>query len=145
MTNTIGQKIDSLIPKSIDDIIRKNRDQGRLYLTTPEKIKGLTRAIVDVKNSVRDTINDWRLITIDVKGYGTKTMLLGDAVRYGGPWITSNVLAVDLGTGIVVTANSTYRLGSIGEGEPPEDHLILVCAFLSQTCGEHFGVPAFFY
>lgn len=135
----------TLIPKSLDDIIRLHKDEASIYLSTSDQIQGLTRAIVDInERDVKDTVENWRLISLDSKGK-VAVLLLGDGRESRHPWITSPLQAVDLGAGLVVTTNSVYALGTPGEGEPDTDHLIRICAFLAPGAQQYFGIPAFFY
>jgi len=138
--------LQNMLPQSLDDIIRLHRDEARLYLSTPEQIKDLSRAIVGMDlDGAKDTLEGWYLITLDAGAVGKKIMLLGDGLRNRAPWITSAVKAVDLGAGFAVTHNSTYQLGTPGEGEPSQHLLIQVCAYFTPSIQQHFGIPAFFF
>jgi hypothetical protein len=121
-------------PKSLDDIIKSHRDLVSVYLATETQLDELAGEIRAAGNSVKDEIEDWRFITVDVAGMGTKVMLLGHALRRKETWITSKVEGIDLEAGFVRTANSIYRLaGARGIGEPPLYHLLHVCHWFHRT------------
>lgn len=146
MDAKLQEAVEAAIPKTLDEIIRENRHQARLYLSTDAEITGLTKAIVNV-HDVRDEIADWRFVTIDVEKAGATVLLLGFALRQEKSWVTSRVVAIDLGTRIVATENSIYRLsGGRGEGEPPVPHLLHLCSALhTWGFGRHLGVLEVFY
>lgn len=148
MTETLSEALNKAVPKNLDEIIRANRDMASFYLSTDAQIVELNRAIAEV-DQVKDEIEDWRFITLDVGELGTKVMLLGDAQRQRESWITSTVCAIDFDTKLVVTANSVYRLvGERGNGEPPLNHLLHVCHWLHKTnanAAKHFDVLNVFY
>lgn len=97
---------------------------------------------------LKDTINNWRLISLYVKKSDSiQVLLLGDSAANNHPWITSPVGSIDFRKKVVLTASgSIYKLGSPGNGEPPKEHLICICAaFHSWGSGVFLGVPEFFY
>lgn len=148
MTETLSEALNKAVPKNLDEIIRANRDMASFYLSTDAQIAELNRTIAEV-DQVKDEIEDWRFITLDVGELGTKVMLLGDAQRQRKSWITSTVCTIDFDTKLVVTANSVYRLvGERGNGEPPLNHLLHVCHWLHETnanAAKHFDVLNVFY
>lgn len=143
------QSITTLIPQSLDDIIRKRRGEAALRMASESDIEAL-KADID-HDLTNDVVDDWRLISIVVKAPGgielVKVLLLGGSRNHdGAPWITSQVRKIDLARNVLITDNSIYGLGRRGEGEPNRHHLIAVCAaFHKWGFGETFGVPHFFY
>lgn len=140
--------LEALIPKSLDDVIRKNRDAASLRLTTDKELFELFEGIIP--GPLKETIEDWRFISLHLQTpdrSATLTFLLGNRLSNGNPRITSDVTKVDLYRGLVVTkSGSLYKLGSKGEGKPPFEGLVMICsAFHSWGFGEALGVPHFYY
>lgn len=141
------QAITNIIPQSLDDIIRENREHVELLLSTEEEISTLVRPIANPP-SLKDTIDDWRMISLVDKGQArTSVLLLGNSQKNHSAWITSPVLEVDFDQMVVLTrSGSLYQLGSRGNGQPTRDQLIHVCATLhTWGLGEFLGAPHFFY
>lgn len=144
----LSAALEALIPKSLDDVIRKNRNAARLRMTTDKELFELYGSLVP--GPLKETIEDWRFISLDLQslaGSVTMTFLLGNRLSNGNPRITSDVIKVDLDRGLVVTnSGSLYKLGSKGKGEPPFEGLVMISsAFHSWGFGEALGVPSFFY
>jgi len=145
-SDDIARKLEALIPKSLDDIVRAHRDQARLRLAGGEEIMELYCEIRP--GQVKDRLEDWRFIALQLLEAGeVQVMLLGNKASDGQARITSLVRQVDLDRQLVVTqSGSLYQLGKPGKGEPPFEHLILVCAaFHNWGFGHYLGVPCFFY
>lgn len=141
------QHIDDLIPKTLDDIIRKNRELMELGLSTPDEIRAL-QAEVQQGLPIKDMIDDWHLISLRSKQSGdVKILLLGQSQKENIAWMTSLIVRIDLTQSVIVTqSGSLYGLGSQGAGEPSRGQLIHVCATLHKWgSGEFLGVPHFFY
>lgn len=140
----LGAKIEKLLPKCLDDVIRLNRDQARLYLTTDEEIMSLHEEVTP--GQPKRLLDDWRFISLKFADLNEPyVMLIGNSSRTAGPKITSNVRQIDLDRGFVVTNNSLYQLGKKGQGEPPTDQIYFMCAaFNDWGFGAYFGVPPFF-
>jgi hypothetical protein len=93
-----------------------------------------------------DTIDEWRIIAIRQVGAPPLLSLLGRTVGMGGVRMTSEIAGLDVNRGLCRTRNSLYRLGFPGEGEPPQEDLICVCAILHRWgVGRLIGAPEFFY
>lgn len=153
MSKSIEEKLQSMIPGNLDDIIRANRDKMSLRLATDNEIAGLYKPLIAPQT--RSDITGWYIIA---RVFGEELRkhapsgtppamfhLLG--YRDGQTWITSDIYNIDLDAGLVLTRNSIYRLsGPRGEGEPDEDLLIHICAAFHQWgFGRDLGVPPFFY
>jgi hypothetical protein len=140
--NTI---ISELMPKTLDEIIRVNRDQAQLRLAKTPEIDALVRKI-DAPLDIKDEIDEWRLVSfIDKSSNTSLIMLLGDSKRKKRPAITSPVVSIDFARGIALTrSHSVYKLGNRGLGEPPENDIYCLCAALhSWGSGAALGVPFF--
>lgn len=149
MEDQLAAAIDALIPKSLDDIIRANRDRMSLHLANADEIAPLTTTI-STNHPAKAEIDDWRLIAATlVTGQGehiTPLYQLGNNGRLN--WMTSVITGIDLPAGLVTTkSGSIYRLvGEPGEGEPCMQHLLHVCAVLHEWgVGRSFGLPHIFY
>lgn len=139
--------LESLIPKSLDDIIRKNRNLFALGLASAEEIKAL-QSEIQPGLPVKDVIDDWRLICLrDLKKGTGIVFLLGDSQKEAVNWMTSTAIRIDLSQNVLATkSGSIYALGTPGVGEPHRDHLIHVCAtFHYWGMGVYFDMPPFFY
>lgn len=144
MSTIIAASDETLIPKSLDEVIRANRDRVALRHASEEEIMELYGPIRP--QAAKGRMENWHLIALHdfVRGHA-QIMLLGDRHDGRGPRITSNVEAVDLDRGYVVTQNSLYQLGKGGQGEPSVDQLIMVClAFHGWGFGGFLGVPQFY-
>jgi hypothetical protein len=150
----VREALEQMIPKSLDDVVRKSRGQFQIGLATAEELTLLAATIGD--GPIRDTIAEWRIIAFRAIGLAvgaqthavsrSRLLLLGRAAGMRCPWITSAVTGIDLDGRLVRTQNSVYRLGARGEGEPPQEDLICVCAAThSWGVGKLIGAPAFFY
>jgi hypothetical protein len=150
----IRETLERMIPKSLEDIVRKSRDQFQIGLATAEELAVLAATIE--AGPIRDTITEWRIIAFRTIGLSIDAqtqavsrsllLLLGRAAGTRCPWITSAVTEIDIDRRLVRTQNSLYRLGARGEGEPPQEDLICVCAATHRWgVGKLIGAPAFFY
>jgi hypothetical protein len=150
----IREALERMIPRSLEDIVRKARDQFQIGLATAEEMAVLAATVE--AGPIRDTITEWRIIafraislSVDAQTQAVSRsllLLLGRAAGTRCPWITSAVTEIDIDRRLVRTQNSLYRLGARGEGEPPQEDLICVCAATHRWgVGKRIGAPAFFY
>jgi len=138
--------VEALIPQSLDNIIRSNRDKAQLRLTTDEEIFTLHQVITP--GEPKDVLDDWNLITLYQPDLDfSQTFLLGDIRRNGHQRITSTVTGIDLDKQLIVTkSGSLYQLGTPKNGDPDVNQLYMVCsAFHDWGIGKMLGVPHFFY
>jgi hypothetical protein len=148
MTNAINQGISELIPKSLDDIIRANREESSLSLSTNEELDKLP-AIVEVvanQKSICAKLNNWRFVCLN--NNGTKAhFLTGIHEAQNCVWGTSVIVAIDMKHCLALTrSGNIYQLGTKGEGEPETDILLHICAqFHKWGIGGMLGVPHVFY
>ena len=147
-TNLIQQdamvaKIEEMIPKSLDDIIRKNRHLAQMRMATPEDILKL-EASVEITGTPM-LLNQWRLIALCEPGR-VQVFLIG-TTKAGKFRMTSRVMATNFDAMVFRTQSGTlYGLGEPGAGEPDQDDLMGICAVMtSWGMGAALGMPAFFY
>lgn len=146
MTEKLTAAVEALIPKSLDDIIRINRDKAQLRITTDEEIFELHQIITP--DEPKDVIDDWNLITLYQPDLDfSQIFLLGDIRRNGHQRITSVVTGIDLDKQFLITkSRSLYQLGTPKGGDPDLNQLMMVCsAFHNWGFGKLLGVPHFFY
>lgn len=142
--------IETLIPKSVNDIIKKHRDQCSLSLSSLDAVAKQLPTFTADGCTLTDEIRDWRFIDYQIRALpeGQAFLLLGESVRHGTAWMTSPVIKVDRHSRVVQTrSGSRYRLdGQPGEGEPPLKGRLHICAvFHSWGLGPTFGVPHIYY
>lgn len=126
----LAQHINALLPKSLDDIVRINRQHMTIRLATEKEIMELHHEIVPDREP-KMIIDNWRFVAFE-KSLDTfhrvDISLLGDRPDRGVR-ITSAVRKIDLDRQLVITHSGTlYGLGKPGDGEPPFDHLAMICA-----------------
>lgn len=142
------ENIDDYLPKSLDEIVRRRRDEVQIRLATAFEIKALGEFLGNTKISqgeVKDTISEWYPLAFRVRD-DLQIRLLGHFERKGVISMTSQVLLLDLAAGFAKTDNSLYRLGKPGEGEPPRAYLVQLCAILNDMgLGKTLGVPEVFF
>lgn len=148
MTNPLEQAVKELIPKSLDEIIRSNRDKCSLSLSTSDALDKLPMIVEVVENqkTVSAYLNRWRFVCLNSNG--TKShFLTGIHEAQNCVWATSVIVAIDLEHGLALTrSGSIYQLGTKGEGEPEPDILLHICAqFHNWGIGKMLGVPHIFY
>lgn len=137
--------VQALIPKSLDDIIRANREIASLALSTELELEKLHTQIS--APLIRDEVSNWQFISLRVNDKEVLRIivfLLG-RIKPGEAWMTSQVTGVDMDSGLVKTSNSVYKLMGNSASEAELD-LVHVCAtFHKWGFGTKFGVPEFFY
>lgn len=140
--------VQDLLPQSLDEIVRANRDKFRLSFATAEEMKSLERDIPS-GGPVRHTLEGWNVLMMHATAGGkvlSVPKLLGSVEGTGQCWITSTIKALDLDTGLVHTENSLYRVVGPRSFEPSVHLLLHVCVFLNQRgAGPFLGLPEFFY
>jgi hypothetical protein len=139
------ESIEALMPKSLDDVFRQNRDKASIHLSTDEELAPFLSNILE-KANLYATVEDWRLITLKSKTQEVyRVRLLGRLAHSGESWFTSVIRLIDFEHGVVQTHNNFYGLGNKGEGEPPFRDLAILCTSLNrQGLGAYFGIPSFF-
>ncbi|HEY9209971.1 MAG TPA: hypothetical protein VIO56_01060 [Methylotenera sp.] len=138
-------KIEALIPRGLDDIIRKNREHCQIRQATEDDLKPLLGEVAAAYPKL--VITNWHLVTVAISTGEQKTVLLGDICDgTGNTWITSKVVKLDLENGYLLThSGSLYLMVEKGEGEPSFEQLALLCSYFNRGgYGAFFGVPEFF-
>jgi hypothetical protein len=140
----IQQVLDQMIPRSLDDIVRLNRDQMQIGLATLDELSAQA-GVIELGQTL-DTIDEWRVVAIRQRGAPPLLSLLGHVVGTSRVRMTSEIIMFDVCRGLCRTRNSLYRLGLPGDGEPPQEDLICACAILHQWgIGRTIGAPEFFF
>lgn len=143
---SLGEQLERLLPKSLDDVLRANRDKMRLAFATHEEIQELADEVSST--GVRHAIKDWQFIVMhltDKDPTFKSVRLFGSVTATNEAWSTSHVVAIDMKNGLVKTSNSTYRLDGPQAAESELD-LLHVCASLHYwNLGAMFDVPYIFY
>jgi hypothetical protein len=142
------ENIDDYLPRTLDDIVRRRRDEVQIRLATAMEIAALGEFLGDAQmtpGEAKDTISEWYPVTFRVRD-DLHIRLLGRFERKGAISLTSQVLKLDLAADLAKTDNSLYRLGNPGEGEPPRHFVVLLCAILNDMgVGKTLGVPEVFF
>jgi hypothetical protein len=100
--------LERALPCSLDDIIRRGRDQASLGLATSADLERLMGDIVDGR--LRVVINGWHLVALRIRatdGEAVYVYLLGYAQATCETWITSNVVSIDMKNGYVRTKSGS--------------------------------------
>jgi hypothetical protein len=145
MSDGLKEKIEALIPKGLDDIIRLNREHCQIRHATEDDLKPLLGEVKEAYPKL--VITRWHLVTISISTGEQKTVLLGDICDgSGNTWVTSKIVKLDLESGYLrTTSGSLYLMAEKGEGEPSFEQLALLCSYFNRGgYGAFFGVPEFF-
>lgn len=143
---TIEQQLKRLLPTSVDDIVRENRDQLRLAIATDEELSSLEMALTST--SVRHTLTTWNILMLHAtsgNGQVSSPRLIGKVHESGESWITSHVLGIDFEMGLVKTRSSLYLITGPRADEKDTDLLRICAALHDWGLGRRFGVPHIFY
>lgn len=137
--------LQALIPKDLDNIIRKNREHCQIRQATEADLAPILGTVAEAYPKL--VITRWHLVTVAISTGEQKTVLLGDICDgTGNTWITSKIVKLDLESGYLLThSGSLYLMAEKGEGEPSFDQLALLCTYINRGgYGAFFGVPEFF-
>lgn len=138
------ENIDDHLPKTLDEIVRKNRDQVEIRLATTQEIAQLAAEIL-APDAVKDTITDWYPIVFRVKEDPT-IRIFGVFQQKDAVSFTSHVLMLDEAAGLAISDHAIYRLGKRGQGEPPRAFVVALCGLLNELgVGKALGVPEVFF
>lgn len=143
---TIEEQLQKLLPKSIDDIVRENRDKLQLALATEDELKALETSISDAP--VKHQLVGWNVLMLRAtaaSGQVSSPRLIGRVVDSGDSWITSHVVGIDCEQGLVQTKSSLYRIIGPRADEKDTDLLRICAAMHEWRLGNHYGVPLIFY
>lgn len=149
MNKTINeQSLQQVVPVSLDDIVRLRRDELTVRLSTAEDLAELPSMVsmLNEQIQIRATINEWRVVCLDLHAAGKKHILTGYNETTQSVWGTSMLVSADFEKNLILTEGSVYRLGAKGNGEPTTDLLLHICYLFHQWgFGTRFGVPEIFY
>jgi hypothetical protein len=138
--------LSGMIPKSLDDVIRINRDIYVLRLADEQQLSAIAGEIWT--DSIKDEISNYRLVSLITKNPEAVSVHLLGTCSAGHSWITSRVIVLDLERGYAATrSGSIYKLlGPLARDDPDRCELICLCAALNAWgIGQRMGVPEFFY
>lgn len=138
-------KLDALIPKGLDDIIRRNREHCQIRHAAEDDLAPILGEVPQAYPKL--VITNWYLVTIQISTGEFKVVLLGDIADGSGyTWITSAITRIDLeGKYLTTKSGSLYRMAEKGEGEPTFEQLALLCTYFNRGgYGGYFGVPEYF-
>lgn len=128
--NDLAKAVSEITPKSIDDIIKLNRDMASLSLLSNDEIVALpSLCTVTGQRPANGQIDGWYVVKMIHKNSELKFVI---GYKKGNVFNTSRIDAfeTDGDSGVLITANSMYRLGKQGVGEPELGLLLHVCHFL---------------
>lgn len=133
--------IRDMIPSSIDDILRVNRHQARMYLTPPEELAALGGDIS--MRHAKGHITNWCFVSFHAIEHDIKVVYLTGYNRgERANWMTSMVTAI-AGRAVLTKSGSLYVLEGAASDQPD---LLHICATLhAWGIGPRFGVPHIFY
>lgn len=109
--DSLQTTLQSLIPKTLDDVFRANREIGQLTLATDAELTQMKGFVEDA--GIRHTLTDWQILSVRLHIDGqvqVSPRLVGSVQETGQFWMTSYVLSVDLEQGLIKTRNSVYRV-----------------------------------
>ena len=141
--HTTEATLKSMVPSSLDDVIRKNRDKVCAYVSTDEELRVL-RGPVPIRRA-KGEISNWNFVSFHfVEKQDTCVYLVGFNAAESSSWMTSMVMAV--GDGVVATASGSLYLLAGEKGSNDDLDLPFICATLNAWgLGPHLGIPAFFF
>lgn len=143
--DSFKDRLEALIPKGLDDIIRMNREHCEVRHATEDDLNPLLGEVPQAYPKL--VITNWHLVTFTFSTGEQKTVLLGDICDgSGNTWITSKIVKLDLDSGYLrTTSESLYLMAEKGEGEPSFEQLALLCTYFNRGgYGAFFGVPEYF-
>ena len=145
LLHVIGMRVAAAELTCLADVLRAGQEYASLYLSTQGQIADKRGRVASL--NIKGEVRNYRFISMQITHldkYALEMYLIGE--RGPNPMITmtSPVKAIDLAEGLVQTKNSVYRLrlDQPGVGEPPLEHLVMVCRMLHEWgLGPAFNVP----
>lgn len=148
MSNDNAEQLQNIIPKSLDDIVRKNRTELQLEYATEQDLAKIQRSIHSdfYRGALRGAFIYKRILTALPEQALYLVGFMDDRGR-SIAWHTSRLEGFDPATRLVATASgSLYLIEDFIEGAPDSQLLINICAILHRDgAGSQFGIPYFFY
>jgi hypothetical protein len=148
-SSNITQQAKDLIPKSLDEIVRINRDMLKLEYANSEDLLKLTTRIktTSFKGTLIDAFLYKRLTNLsEVEPICAVGYLNTDSGKVA--FHTSRVVGVDNDQKIIVTASgSHYMISSFADTRQTDSTLLLhICHVAHRDgWGTHFGIPEIYY
>lgn len=150
----IEVQLRAILPSSLDDVIRLNREKVSLRFSTETDLQVLAATIPASTNGTRPNLHvvpiaRWHFVTLDVhiaKPHVKTVHVFGWNDSENKTWNTSPVIRLDRETGLLITRSGTlYKLQG-ARGKKKDLDLLHLCAYLHTTpAGEFLGVPYIFY
>lgn len=142
------EQLQNIIPKSLDDIVRRNRTELQLEYATEQDLAKIQRPIPAkfYKGALRGAFIYKRILPA-IQEEALYLVGFMETRRETITWHTSRLEGFDPTTRMVSTASgSLYLIEDLVEGEPDSQLLINICAILHRDgAGSQFGIPHFFY
>lgn len=139
--DTLEEQLTQLLPQSLDDVIRANRDKVQLYFSREDEIDSLRRPLLD--GQIKAQVSDWAFITLHFsESQDSLIYLVGFNQTAHCSWMTSFITGI--GHEMITTkSGSIYEL--VGASTLDVD-LMHICATLHKWgVGQSLGVPHIFY
>lgn len=148
MLNDKVEILQNIIPKTLDGIVRSNREEMQLEYATEQDLAKIQKQIPGdfYRGALRSAFIYKRIFPALQQ---EALYLVGFMDERGRTitWHTSRIEEFDPETRMVFTASgSLYWVEDFVAGEPDSQLLINVCVILHRDgLGSRFGVPHFFY
>ncbi|MBF4989462.1 hypothetical protein [Methylophilus sp. 14] len=148
-SSNLIQQVKDLIPKSLDDIVRKNRHLLQLEYANSEDVLKLTKRIqtTSFKGSLVDAFLYKRIIKIsEVEPVCAVGYLITDLGKIA--FHTSQVVGLDDEQKIILTnSGSHYKIESLSDTQNTDSTLLMhICHVAHRDgWGNHFGIPEIYY
>lgn len=142
----LSEQIGKLVPKSLDDIIRKNRDKLKCQVAVDDDLLKVAGEITEPEVTAElGQVYFYKRVSL-VPTLKKEVLTMVGYTLDGLSYHTSEIKRFDSKRMRVVTnSGSIYTFREIGSGEPPEDLLMMICAqFHKDGAGSYLGVPEFF-
>lgn len=139
------EALNNLLPKNLDDIIRKNRHLVQLRFPTETDLKSLEKSLVIT--NLKGTFSEALLYCRVSPQLDAPILCLVGYHEQGHVLHTSRIVGFDPETNAVLTGSgSNYLIRNFIEGEPDLQLLSFICYILHREgLGNYFGVPAVYY
>ncbi len=148
-SSNLIQQVKDLIPKSLDEIVRLNRDILRLEYANPEDVLKLTKRIqaTSFKGTLVDAFLYKRLTKLsEVEPICAVGYLITDSGKVA--FHTSRVVSLDDEQKIILTnSGSHYKIENLSDTKNTDSNLLLhICHVAHRDgWGAHFGIPEIYY
>lgn len=139
--NALEDKLTQLLPQSLDDIIRSNRDKAELHFSTDEEINPLCGPTIG--GPIKGRIANWAFITFRIaETQQNLVYLVGFNQTENCTWMTSVVTGIRNGK-VTTARGSIYEL--VGDSTLDIDLMHICATFHLWGVGPYLGIPHVFY